>query len=81
MNGSNKLALAEACNALATFYYKNNRFDDALDQYKEESSIYRELGRRMEWGTCNRMIAEMYMNLNEFDKALRYEEKHLGKNL
>ncbi|KAG6450561.1 hypothetical protein O3G_MSEX006650 [Manduca sexta] len=32
----------------------------------------------MEWGTCNRMIGEMYMLLAEFDKALKFEERHLS---
>lgn len=79
MNGSNKRTLAEACNDLATFYYKHNRYDDALEEYKSEASICKELGLRMEWGTCNRMIGEMYMLMAEFDKALKYEERHLSK--
>lgn len=77
MNGSNRRALAEACNDLATFYYKHNRYSDALDEYKSEAAIVKDLGLRMEWGTCNRMIGEMYMLMAEFDKALKYEERHL----
>lgn len=79
MNGSNRRTLAEACNDLATFYYKHNRYNDALDEYKNEAKICKDLGLRMEWGTCNRMIGEMYMLLAEFDKALKYEERHLCK--
>lgn len=78
LNGSNRRALAEACNDLATFYYKNNRYNDALDEYKIEASVCKELGLRMEWGTCSRMIGEMYMLMAEFDKALKYEERHLA---
>lgn len=78
LNGSNRRVLAEAYNDLATFYYKHNRYDDALDEYKNEASVCKELGLRMEWGTCNRMIGEMYMLMAEFDKALKYEEHHLG---
>ncbi|KAL4713121.1 hypothetical protein ACJJTC_004507 [Scirpophaga incertulas] len=77
LNGSNKRVLAEACNSLATFYYKHNRYNDALDEYKQEAGICKELGLRLEWATCNRMIGEMYMLLAEFDKALKYEERHL----
>ncbi|KAJ8713327.1 hypothetical protein PYW07_013697 [Mythimna separata] len=78
LNGSNRRALAEAHNDLASFYYKHNRYSDALDEYKSEAAICKELGLRMEWGTCNRMIGEMYMLLAEFDKALKYEERHLA---
>ncbi|XP_047993133.1 tonsoku-like protein [Leguminivora glycinivorella] len=78
LNGSNKRAYAEACNDLATYYYKKNRYADALDEYRTEASVCKELGLRMEWGTCNRMIGEMYMLLAEFDKALKYEKRHLA---
>ncbi|KAJ2944215.1 hypothetical protein O0L34_g18194 [Tuta absoluta] len=78
LNGSNRRALAEACNDLATFYYKHNRYSDALDEYKAEAAICKEMGLRLEWGTCNRMIGEMYMLMAEFDKALKYEERHLA---
>lgn len=78
LNGSNRRVLAEAYNDLATYYYKHNRYSDALDEYKAEASICKDLGLRMEWGTCNRMVGEMYMLLAEFDKALKYEERHLG---
>ncbi|KOB64744.1 Uncharacterized protein OBRU01_23738, partial [Operophtera brumata] len=78
LNGSNRRAFAEACNDLATFYYKHNRYSDALDEYKAEASICKELGLQMEWGTCNRMIGEMFMLMAEFDKALKYEERHLA---
>lgn len=81
LNSSNRRALAEAYNDLASFYYKHNRYSDALDEYKSEASIYKDLGLRLEWGTSNRMIGEMYMLLAEFDKALKYEERHLGKLL
>lgn len=64
---------------MAAFYYKCNRYSDALDEYKNAALIYKELGLRLEWGTCNRMIGEMYMLMGEFDKALKYEKKHLGK--
>ncbi|CAH4028837.1 unnamed protein product [Pieris brassicae] len=77
LNGSNRRAYAEACNDLATYYYKNTRYSDALDEYKNEAAVCKELGLRMEWGTCNRMIGEMFMLLAEFDKALKYEERHL----
>ncbi|KAM3960765.1 tonsoku-like protein [Aphomia sociella] len=78
LNGSNRRTLAEAYNDLATFYYKHNRYSDALDEYKNEAAIIKELGLRMEWGTCNRMIGEMYMLMAEFEKALKYEERHLA---
>ncbi|XP_052741671.1 tonsoku-like protein [Bicyclus anynana] len=78
LNGSNRRAYAEACNDLATFYYKQTRYSDALDEYRNEASICKELGLRMEWGTCNRMMGEMYMLMAEFDKALKYEERHLS---
>ncbi|XP_060802573.1 tonsoku-like protein [Amyelois transitella] len=78
LNGSNRRALAEACNDLATFYYKHNRYSDALEEYKNEASITKELGLKLEWGTCNRMIGEMYMLMAEFEKALKYEERHLA---
>ncbi|XP_048487601.1 tonsoku-like protein isoform X1 [Plutella xylostella] len=78
LNGSNRRVLAEAHNDLATFYYKNHRYSDALDEYKSEAAICKELGLRLEWGTCCRMIGEMYMLMAEFDKALKYEERHLA---
>lgn len=78
LNASNRRVLAEACNDLASYYYKHNRYSDALDEYKAEASICKDLGLRMEWGTSNRMVGEMYMLLAEFDKALKYEQRHLG---
>lgn len=79
LNSSNRRALAEAYNDLATYYYKHNRYSDALEEYKSEASIVKDLGFQMEWGTCNRMIGEMYMLLAEFEKALKYEHRHLGE--
>ncbi|XP_047534869.1 tonsoku-like protein isoform X1 [Vanessa atalanta] len=78
LNGSNRRALAEAYNDLATYYYKQTRYSDALEEYKNEAAVCKDLGLRMEWGTCNRMIGEMYMLMAEFDKALKYEERHLA---
>ncbi|VVC96343.1 unnamed protein product [Leptidea sinapis] len=78
MNGSNRRLYAEACNELAAFYYEHTRYSEALEEYKNEAAVYKELGLRLEWGTCNRMIGEMYMFLAEFDKALKYEERHLA---
>ncbi|XP_068618192.1 tonsoku-like protein [Battus philenor] len=78
LNGSNRRHLAEVYNELATYYYKHNRYNDALEEYKNEAGVVKELGLRLEWGTCNRMIGEMYMLMAEFDKALKYEERHLA---
>lgn len=77
---NNTQQLAQIYRKLADFYHENQRYEDALAQYKEEAKVYRSLGMAIHAGLANRMIGEMYMLLENFDEALNYELKYLSES-
>lgn len=75
---NNTQQLAQTCRSLADWYQENQKYDDALQHYKEGATAYRSLGMRMETCRAHRMIGEMYMLMENFDEALKYGLKYLS---
>lgn len=76
---NNTPQLAVACKNLGDWYHENQQYENALECYKEEANAYELLGKRLEKSKAHRMIGEMYMLLEKFDKALEHELVYLSK--
>lgn len=75
----NKSHLAVACHNLGDLYQENQDYENALANYREEATAYEELQMRMEEARAHRMIGEMFMLLENFEKALDHELIYLSK--
>lgn len=75
----NKSHLAVACHNLGNLYQENQDYENALANYREEATAYEELQMRMEEARAHRMIGEMFMLLDDFEKALDHELIYLSK--
>lgn len=75
---NNKSQLALACHHLGDWYQENQEFENALNSYREEAAAYDDLGKPMERARAHRMIGEMYMLLENFEKALEHELIYLS---
>lgn len=74
---NNQQALAEAYNKLGNLYASENRYQDALREFRQEASISQLLGKRMDYGRANRMLGEVYMLLGNYKEALKFQEVYL----
>lgn len=75
----NKNLLATICIDLGDYYLKTGHYASAIEEFITVADVYKETGRMVEYGSANRMIGEAYMQIREFDKALEYQQIHLGK--
>lgn len=76
----NKLHLAVACHNLGDWYQENQDYENALNSYREEAAAYDDLGMRIERARAHRMIGEMFMLLENFEKALEHELIYLSES-
>lgn len=76
---NNPSQLAIAHKNLGDWYHENQQYENALECYKEEASVYDSLGKRIEKAKAHRMIGEMYMLLEKFEEALNHELIYLSK--
>lgn len=76
---NNPTQLAVAYNNLGDWYHENQKYEDALECYKQEADVYKSLGKRLEEAKAHRMIGEMYMLLEKFEDALKHELVYLCK--
>ncbi|KAF5303927.1 hypothetical protein FQA39_LY01712 [Lamprigera yunnana] len=74
----NKNALASVCIDLAQYYVDQCRYDDAIAEYEIVADAYKEMGKMLEFASANRGIGECYIKLQEYDKALEYQQIHMG---
>lgn len=75
----NAQQLAQICRKLADLYHDNNDYNAALEHYEEEARAYKSLGMTLDTSRAYRMVGEMYMLLQNFDEALKYELKYLSE--
>lgn len=57
---------------------KTGHYASAIEEFVAVADIYKETGKRIDYASANRMIGEAYMQIREFDKALEYQQIHLG---
>nr|CAD7438780.1 unnamed protein product [Timema bartmani] len=69
--------LATTCKKLAEHYNVCGRYEEALQEYKEEESAWDALNKPLHVAVANRMIGEVYSNMGEFTKAIVHQKKHL----
>nr|CAD7408470.1 unnamed protein product [Timema cristinae] len=69
--------LATTCKKLAEHYNVCGRYEEALQEYKEEESSWDALNKPLHVAVANRMIGEVYSNMGEFTKAIVHQKKHL----
>lgn len=69
--------MADSCNKLGNFYVSKSDLTRALREFKEESSIYKDVGKKMDYGRANRMIGEVYILMENYAEALKHEELFL----
>jgi tetratricopeptide (TPR) repeat protein len=70
-------AQADACNKLGNYFMNANQLDNALTQFKEESSIHKKLNRKIDFAKANRLIGEVYMSMGRYKDALTHEDVYL----
>ncbi|XP_047113180.1 tonsoku-like protein isoform X1 [Schistocerca piceifrons] len=77
LSGDNLELVANTCQRLAQLYFRDGRYEEALEQYKEEERLYSVLEKPIEVAVAHRMIGEVYGNMGEYEKALEHQNKHL----
>lgn len=75
---NNLQQLALASNNLGNLYQEKQEYQQALEQYTDEAKAYKTLEKRLDTGKAYRMIGEMYMLLEDFEKAVEYELKYFS---
>ncbi|XP_076272195.1 tonsoku-like protein [Rhynchophorus ferrugineus] len=70
----NNNALVSVCTDLAQYYFSEQKFPEAIREYQVVSKIYKSEDKMLLYGQANRGIGEAYMELHEYEKAL----KHFG---
>jgi tetratricopeptide (TPR) repeat protein len=74
---NNDQLLAEMCNKLGNYLVSEQKFDDALKEFQEESLVWSQLNRQMDFGRAARMIGEVYLRMERYKDALRHENIYL----
>ncbi|XP_014248141.1 tonsoku-like protein [Cimex lectularius] len=69
--------LFSACKELAEIYFRDEKYDLALQEYKEMERVSDANNNKMDVARCNRMIGEVYCEKGEFTKAVKHQLKHL----
>lgn len=75
----NNNALVIVCTDLAQYYFSEQKFGKAIKEYQIVSNIYKAERKMILYGQTNRGIGEAFMELCEFEKALRHFKIYLGK--
>lgn len=59
---------------------RTGHYTSAIEEFVVVADVYQQLDKKLDYGSANRMIGEAYMQIREFDKALKYQQIHLGVN-
>lgn len=63
---------------MAELYFKEGQYENSINEYKTVADTYKKLGKQIDYARANRMIGEAYTHLQEYDKALKHQQIHLG---
>ncbi|XP_017786274.1 PREDICTED: tonsoku-like protein isoform X1 [Nicrophorus vespilloides] len=77
----NKTQLAKVCIELAAWYSSKENYQAAINEYQIAADIYHIQEKNVEYGCINRNIGEAYMEIYEFNKALKHHEIHLSVSM
>lgn len=75
---NNQLLQAEMCNKLGSHFMNDSKYQESLEEFRQESIIYQTLDRKMDFGRANRMIGEVYMLMGKYDDALKHENVYMN---
>ncbi|PSN40124.1 Tonsoku-like protein [Blattella germanica] len=76
-NEGNLEQLSHACSKLAELYTKTSCYAEALAEYKQEATVYEAQGNKIKLAVANRMIGEVFSSMEDYEKALKHQVKHL----
>ena len=71
--------LAEVTKELGDVYFETGRFEDALQEYKEQLEVCNILEDKLNIAVAHRMIGEIYANLGTYEEALKHQNLYLGR--
>ncbi|XP_022917423.2 tonsoku-like protein [Onthophagus taurus] len=77
LNENNPSNTISAILNLAQFYFKEERYEEAIDEFKQAARQNKALNKLIDYGICHRMIGEAYLNIRKFEKALEHQQIHL----
>ncbi|XP_034173981.2 tonsoku-like protein [Osmia lignaria lignaria] len=69
--------LAEVTKELGDVYFETGRFEDALQEYKEQLEVCNILEDKLNIAVAHRMIGEIYANLGTYEEALKHQNLYL----
>ncbi|KAL1130615.1 hypothetical protein AAG570_011857 [Ranatra chinensis] len=67
-----------ACKELAEIYFQEEKYDEALLQYKDMEKTCEESGNKIDYARAHRMIGEVYCEKGQFEKAIKHQMIHLN---
>lgn len=70
--------MAEVTKELGDVYFETGRFEDALQEYKEQLEVCNVLEDKLNIAVAHRMIGEIYANLGTYEEALKHQNLYLG---
>jgi len=75
----NREQLAVSCHQLGDYYNQLGKYNDAVEEYKQEANIYASMGKELETAKAKRMLGEMYTLLCDYDTAKDHINDYLSK--
>ncbi|KAB0796114.1 hypothetical protein PPYR_10175 [Photinus pyralis] len=78
LENGHQTTLASICIDLGEFYDQEERYEDAIAEFQIVADIYKEMGKLLDYGRVCRGIGEAYINLQDYEKALEYQQTYLG---
>ncbi|CAG2171392.1 unnamed protein product, partial [Oppiella nova] len=70
--------LMNICNCLGRKYLQTNRYNEAIDEHKEELDHSLQMGCRRSEASARRALGECYSEISEYQKALSEHHKYLS---
>lgn len=55
-----------------------SKHQEALGEFRQESTIYLSLDKKMDYGRANRMVGEAFMLMGKYKDALKHENLYLS---
>lgn len=70
--------LAEIVKELGDIYFEAGKYEDALQEYKEQLEVCNILEDKLNIAVAHRMVGEIYANLGTYEEALKHQNLYLG---
>lgn len=70
--------VAEVCNYLGELLLQDGRYEAAISEHETELEMCEKIDDALGKAIANRKIGECYCALEDFDKALEFQQEHLS---